>query len=72
MKDACSVRVLHQLFLGQRGGKRWGATNIPSLKHWGIDFTQGGETYDPRDTDAMVGTYWYDPIQFHKDILILV
>ena len=53
----------------RRTGLRWGATNIPSLKKWGINFTQGGETYDPLDPHAMVGTYWYDPVQFHKDVL---
>lgn len=33
----------------------------------GIQFTQGDETYDPNDPNALVGTYWYDPIQFVLD-----
>jgi len=32
----------------------------------GIKFTQGDETYDPDDKDAMVGTYWHDPMDFSK------
>ena len=50
-------------------GKRYGATNIPSLKALGApDFTVGNETFDPKDPNAMVGTYWYDPIAFMKSI----
>jgi hypothetical protein len=56
----------------RRTGLRWGATNIPHMKHWGVDFTVGGCSYDPDDPYAMVGTYWYDPVQFHKDVLKIV
>lgn len=35
----------------------------------GIEFTQGDETFNPNDPDAMVGTYWYDPIAFAKECL---
>ena len=45
-------------------GKRYPATNIPQLRIFGVDFTQGDETFDPNDPNAMVGTYWYDPIAF--------
>ena len=44
--------------------KRYGATNIPQLKVFGIDFISGDENYDPEDPNAMVGTYWYDPPAF--------
>ena len=44
--------------------KRYGATNIPQLKVFGIDFISGDENYDPEDPNAMVGTYWYDPSAF--------
>jgi len=47
-----------------RYSKRVGATTIPTLAVFGIDFIQGDETFDPNDTNAMVGTYWYDPIAF--------
>lgn len=45
-------------------GKRYSATNIPMLSIFGVDFTQGDETYDKDDINAMVGTYWYDPVAF--------
>ncbi len=49
-------------------GKRYGATNIPSLKYFGIDFILGDEKYDPDDIKAMIGTYWYDPVEFVKKL----
>lgn len=33
----------------------------------GIEFTYGDETFDPKDPQAMVGTFWYDPIAFGKE-----
>jgi hypothetical protein len=51
-----------------KSGKRYGATNIPSLSVFGVDFIQGDETFDINDPNAMVGTYWYDPIAFIKEI----
>jgi len=48
--------------------KRYGATKIPSLAVFKIDFISGDETYDENDINAMVGTYWYDPIAFMKHI----
>lgn len=33
----------------------------------GINFTKGDENYDPNDPNALVGTYWYDPIAFGKE-----
>jgi len=35
----------------------------------GIKFTSGDENYNPNDPNALIGTYWYDPIQFGKDCL---
>ena len=29
-----------------------------------IDFIEGDETFDKNDKNAMVGTYWYDPVRF--------
>lgn len=46
-------------------GKRYGATNIPSLKALGApDFTVGTEYFDSKSISALVGTYWYDPVDF--------
>jgi hypothetical protein len=47
-------------------GKRYGATNILSFACYGIDFISGDESFDPNDVNAMVGTYWYDPVEFVK------
>ena len=68
----CNLQKRQIAKITKRTGLRWKATNIPHMKHWGVDFTRGGEQYDPNDPDAMVGTYWYDPIQFHKDVLRIV
>lgn len=48
--------------------KRYGATNIPHLAVFNIDFISGDETFDPNDPNAMVGTYWYDPVAFMEHI----
>lgn len=50
--------------------KRIGATTIPSLAIFGIDFIEGDETIDITDINAMKGTYWYDPIAFMNYIKI--
>ena len=48
--------------------KRYGATKIPQLQTFGTDFISGDETFDMDDVNAMVGTYWYDPIEFMQFI----
>lgn len=35
----------------------------------GILYTTGDESYDPNDPNALVGTYWYDPIEFGKQCI---
>jgi 5-methylcytosine-specific restriction endonuclease McrA len=47
-------------------GIRYSAMNIPSISVFGVDFISGTETFDLKDINAMVGTYWYDPIEFIK------
>lgn len=49
-------------------GKRYGATNIPSLKIFNIDFICGNDTFNKDDPNALKGTYWYDPIAFMTHI----
>lgn len=49
-------------------GKRYGATSIAQLAIFGIDFLSGDESYDPNDPNAMVGTYWYDPVAFTAEL----
>lgn len=48
--------------------KRYSATSIPSLAPFKIDFISGDETFDESDINAMVGTYWYDPVAFMEYI----
>jgi hypothetical protein len=50
--------------------KRYGATNIPSMKSFKIDFISGDENFDEKYINAMIGTYWYDPIEFKKQVVI--
>jgi adenine-specific DNA-methyltransferase len=50
--------------------KRYPARLIPAIGVFETDFVCGGEKFDPDSVDAMVGTYWYDPIQFMKEIRI--
>ena len=52
-----------------RTNKRYKATNIMSLKIFGVDFIDGGdESFDINDIDALKGTYWYDPVAFMEFI----
>lgn len=51
---------------------RYPATNIPSLKCYGIDFIEGDATLNLDNPNAMRGTYWYDPIAFHKYIQTMI
>ena len=37
------------------------------LTTFGVRFTKGDENYDENDINAMVGTYWHDPIDFLKE-----
>jgi len=52
----------------KKTGKRYGATNIKKLKCFNIDFIIGDETFDLKNQDAMVGTYWNDPVAFMEHI----
>ena len=52
--------------------KRYGATNIPSLAIFNIDFIEGDDTVNVKDINALKGTYWYDPIEFMKHVKISI
>lgn len=51
--------------------KRYPVSMIPQLSVFEIDFIQGDETYDETNPETLVGTYWYDPVEFMKRALIL-
>ena len=48
--------------------RRFAATKIQSLAIFDIDFIEGDESLDISNVNAMVGTYWYDPVEFMKQI----
>jgi hypothetical protein len=49
----------------KNSGKRYKASNIPSLKHFKIDFVEGTEDYI-ESPDGCVGCYWYDIEDFYR------
>ena len=53
----------------KKHNKRYPASMIPQLAIFGIDFVEGDETYEETNIDALVGTYWYDPVDFMKKML---
>lgn len=65
----CNQQKRQSIIVTKRTGKRYKATNIPQLKVFGIDFTSGNEEFDPNDINAMVGTYWYDPLDFLNKLI---
>lgn len=66
--NACNLKKRTICLKSIKEKKRYGATNMPQFKVFGIDFIEGNETLDMSDPDAMKGTYWYDPIEFTKYI----
>lgn len=64
----CNLQKRQVSKYSKEHGKRYGATNIPCLAMFGIDFISGDESFDPKDVNAMVGTYWYDPVAFMEAI----
>ena len=43
------------------------STFLKGIKQFGIKFTKGDETFNIKDPNWGIGSYWYDPIQFMKD-----
>jgi len=66
----CNLQKRQILKETMKTGKRYGATNIPSLSVFGIDFIEGDETFDKDNINAMVGTFWHDPVKFMEYIKI--
>jgi hypothetical protein len=64
----CNLQKRQVCILTKKYKKRYGATNIPQLKIFGIDFIVGDETFIIDDINALKGTYWYDPIAFMEHI----
>jgi len=66
--NSCNLRKRSVCKQSKESGKRYGATNIPMLEIYGIDFIKGDETLDIHNPKAMEGTYWHDPVAFIKSI----
>lgn len=67
--NSCNLKKREISNKTKKDKKRYGATNIPQFKTFGIDFIDGGdETYDPKDKNAMKGTYYYDLVNFNKTV----
>lgn len=64
----CNLQKRQVSKVTTENGKRIGATTIPQLAIFGVDFVEGDSTFDPSDINAMVGTYWYDPVEFIKKL----
>ncbi len=62
----CNLQKRRIAVVTKQTNKRYKATNIPQLAWLGVDFIEGDETFDSKDPNAMVGTYWYDPVLFLK------
>lgn len=64
----CNQQKRQSIILTKKTGKRYKASNIPQLSIFGIDFIKGDESFEKNDPYAMIGTYWYDPIEFMEQI----
>lgn len=67
--NSCNLRKRAVSLKRDKEKKRQPPTLDVLTCNGGIKFTKGDETYDPRDPNALIGTYWYDPIQFGMDCI---
>ena len=61
--NACNLRKNKVMVKTKKENKRQPPPDMIRIP-FGIDFTVGDETFNPDDINTMVGTYWYDPIEF--------
>ena len=67
----CNLQKRQVSVRTRSSGKRQPASQISSVAIFGYDFIDNrGTDLDIKDPTAMVGTYWYDPIEFMKFIKI--
>lgn len=60
----CNLVKRQALKKAVKTGIRPSALDIPKNKAYGVSYTTGDETFNVNDINAMLGTYWYDPIAF--------
>lgn len=70
--NSCNLKKRQVCKMTWEQGERYGATNIPQFAPWGIDFVKGNASIDFKDPDAMVGTYWYDPVEFNRQVYNII
>jgi len=66
--EHCNLQKRQIVKQEKNSKKLYGATNIPHLKPFGIDFIGKRKKFDLTDKDNKNGTFWYDPIIFTKYI----
>ena len=54
-----------------QNNKRYSALNIPSVAIFNISFILGDDKFDINNENALVGTYWHDPVKFMKDASLM-
>ena len=65
----CNDEKRHTYIWMKKHNKRFPATKIKSLKILNVKYVEGDETYDENDLNTMIGTYWYDPVEFMEKAL---
>ena len=70
--NGCNLRKREVSKKTKNEKKRIGATTIPCMAPYGIDFIEGDESFDSKDINAMKGTYWYDCVEFNRQIVKLL
>jgi hypothetical protein len=64
----CNKKKRETIKVMKETGIRYPATNIPQLS-FNIDYTYGDSTYDIKNCNTLIGTYWYDPVDFMKKLI---
>lgn len=67
----CNNQKRHTYVIMKKTGVRYSATNIKSLNILNVKYTSGDEKYDVDNPNTMVGTYWYDPVKFIENAVLL-
>lgn len=62
--EHCNLQKRQAMKNTKATGIRYSGMNIPCLYPLGIDYISGDGSFDKNDPNAMVGTFWYDPIEF--------
>ena len=67
----CNLQKRQVMKITRKTGKRYSAKNIPQLKYLNVDYTKGNHELNINDKNTLIGTYWYDPIDFIQKALLI-